>query len=95
MNYLVIPGITEHEEVLPDSFADGSRTASVIINVGTTASRLFEAYAVGNVLAQVSIVRGTGTFILADVLVSRATTDQRAQSMAVEFEAGAVAVHYG
>jgi hypothetical protein len=92
MNYLVIPEITEHEELLSVSFDDGGRTARVIINLSSTATQLLEASVQGKSLPLVVVATDATTYALDNVVVSEASigSDQGEPLMSATFLAEAV-----
>ena len=92
MNYLVIPEITEHEELISVSFDDGGRTTHVIINLSTTATELLQASVQGTNLPLVVVATDAMTYALDNVVVSGASTssDQGQPLMSATFLAEAV-----
>lgn len=93
MNYLVIPEITEYEELASVSFDDGGRTARVIINVSTTSTELVQACVQGQNLPLVVVATDAMTYALDNVVVSEASVgpDQGGTPlMAATFSAEAV-----
>ncbi len=73
MAYLVIPEITEHEEVVSYSVEADGRTFNVAINHTATATRLFNAAARGERLPLVVLATDGPTIALDDVYVTGAT----------------------
>jgi hypothetical protein len=68
---MTIPEVTDAEDLVSIS-TSGDRSFTIVINAGTTATRLFQAAADSTRIPLVALVTDAGTFALDEVYVSGA-----------------------
>ena len=68
--YMTIPEVTDAEDLISISTGGNDHSFNIVINVGDTATRLFEASAKGTLIPLVVLVTDGPMFALDDVVVS-------------------------
>jgi hypothetical protein len=88
--YLTIPEITDEEEIVSFSHGSTDRSFNVVINLGETATRLFQAASNGTRIPLVVLVIGEVMIALDEVYVTSVQSGGNDALLAVTFDAEGV-----